>query len=239
MAIMANPCVHGREHVEQHPVNGFEHAPGELIASICGHRPRRRQTNATTLTRRDVNSTFRRSQSSAVRRERRSVGEALDQRLLCLEAEAAPALFLCRNPDAGDRGFHGLAPFVACHRSRVIVGCCKPRESEQRPRWAHWEAFSGATQADRPWLKTTTRPSNAGPGGEFLNTEADDGEVSPRPDGAEPAVPLSVRRSWIPRQSVRFGCWPSVRPWSSCRSRSLPLQSSATNGGGHAHSHVS
>jgi hypothetical protein len=57
--------------------------------------------------------------------------------------------------------------------------------------------------------------------------------------GAEPAEPLRVGRLWIPRQSVRFGCWPSARPWSSCRSRSLPLQSSATNGGGHAHSRVS
>lgn len=55
----------------------------------------------------------------------------------------------------------------------------------------------------------------------------------------EPAVPLSVRRLWIPRQSVRFGCWPLARPWSSCRSRSLPLQSSATSGDDHAHSHVS
>jgi hypothetical protein len=55
----------------------------------------------------------------------------------------------------------------------------------------------------------------------------------------EPAVPLSVRRSWIPRQSVRFGGWPPARLWSSCRSRSLPLQSSATSGDDHAHSHVS
>jgi hypothetical protein len=34
---------HRGEHIEQHAVDGFEHAPGELIAGIGGHHPRRRQ----------------------------------------------------------------------------------------------------------------------------------------------------------------------------------------------------
>src|ERR1700722_16821788 len=31
-----------REHVEQHTVDGFEHAAGELVAGIAGHHPGRR-----------------------------------------------------------------------------------------------------------------------------------------------------------------------------------------------------